>query len=713
MIGADSTAKVQRQHVQRLAIVYVRQSTMAQVQWHHESTERQYALQAWAQTLGWTADTIRVIDRDLGLSGAQAANRLGFQDLVTQVSLGHVGAILGLEISRLARSSADLQRLLQLCAITDTLVIDSDGIYDLRQINDRLILGFKGTMSEAELSVLRGRLLEAKRHKAAKGTLRFPVPVGYVWDPPGEGIQKDPDEAVQVAVGRVFTLFAATGTAYGVVKAFAEHHWQFPKRAYGGQWAGQLKWGPLTHSRVLSLLKNPSYTGAYVFGRFHSEKRVDAASRIVDHTVVQPMDQWSVRLLDHHPAYITWDQYQQHQEQLRKNQTNQGVSGAARQGLALLQGLVICGQCGRHMTVRYTGPRGEARHYECRSRWERPDLGRASCLSVRGEAVDEAVVAMVFRAATPEQTTLALSAWDHLADQHVAEDQQWQVTLERAQYEAHLAQRQYDAADPENRRVTRTLEARWNAKLEAQHELQEAYHAVQADRVQGPTLADRQFLQELPDTLPVVWGQATPTDQKRLLRCLLEDVTLTAPRGEPNITVGVRWRSQRTEEGIVPRPRPVAERRQHLPETVAEVRRLAQTLSDDAMVEHFRSIHYETPEGRPFTRSAIRWLRWKHQIPAFHPLPPVNTCTVQDCAQMFGVSAGVVYTWIAQGIVPAQKIGPGHPWALTLSATVREQCHQWIAQSSHLVPRAHFPPARRTEDLAVPQDGPSENDSPG
>ena len=674
-------SKVQARHCQRLAIVYVRQSTMAQVRGNPESTERQYALQDWARTLGWPPEAIQVIDTDLGLSGSQAATRHGFQTLVSQVSLGQVGAIFGLEVSRLARSSADFQRLLQLCALFDTLVVDADGIYDLRQVNDRLILGFKGTMSEAELSVLRGRLLEAKRHKAAKGTLRVPVPVGYIWSP-GEGIQFDPDEAVQAAVRRVFTVFAETGTAYGVVEHFHHHQLRFPLRAYGGTWAGQLRWGTLTHNRVLGLLKNPSYTGTYVFGRFRTEKRLDATGIIVNHTVVQPVDQWLVRIPDHHPAYISWAQYEQHQHQLRQNQTNAVVSGAAREGAALLQGLVICGHCGRRMSVRYTAKGKVARRYECKGRWERSETPRATCLTLRGEAIDAAVGQAVVAATTADQIALTLAAWDRLADQHAADDQQWRLTLERAHYEADRAQHQYDATDPANRLVARTLEARWNAKLEALQRVQDDYAAAQATRRPVPTPAEREFLQQLPETLPALWAGASPTDRKRILRCLLEDVTLTAPAGEGRIHIGIRWRSQRVEEVIVPRPLPSAARRRHLPETVARVRELAQTQSDAAIAQAFNATGQRTPEGREFTPAGIQWIRWRHHIPA--PPPPADTVTVQACARQFGVSMGVVYTWIAQGVVPATKPSPGHPWALTLNSTTVQHCEAWIRQSAHL-----------------------------
>lgn len=463
-MATSASSKVQPHHQARLAIIYVRQSTMAQVQHHRESTERQYALQSTAVAWGWPSDRVSIIDQDLGLSGAQAVTRPGFQEWVTPVSLGRVGAIFGLEVSRLARSSADLQRLLPLCALCDTLVVDADGIYDLRQVNDRLILGFKGTMSEAELSVLHGRLMAAKEHKAAKGARRFPVPVGYVWPVTTDAITLDPDEAVQDALRDVFHLFATTGTAYGVVKAFGEQHRLFPKRAYGGTWAGELRWGPLTHSRVLSILKNPSYTGTYVFGRYHGTQHLDAAGRIVTRSTVQSRDRWLVRIPDHHPAYLTGAQYAENQQQLRHNQTNAVMSGPAREGQALLQGLVICGQCGRRMSVRYTGNGGVQRHYECKGRWDRPEAARATCQNLRGEPIDAAVVEAIFAAATPEYATVALAAWDRVADQWVADDRHWQWDLERAQYEADLAQRQYDATDPANRLVARTLEARWNAK---------------------------------------------------------------------------------------------------------------------------------------------------------------------------------------------------------------------------------------------------------
>ncbi len=698
-MAACPSSKVQPHHQERLAIIYVRQSTMAQVQHHRESTERQYALQSTATSLGWPADRVHVIDRDLGLSGAQATTRPGFQDLVTQVSLGRVGAIFGLEISRLARSSADLQRLLQLCALFDTLVVDADGIYDLRQVNDRLILGFKGTVSEAELSVLHGRLMEAKEHKAAKGTLRFPVPVGYVWPDGTSPLTLDPDETVQSAIRDVFALFATTGTAYGVVKAFGAQHRLFPKRAYGGAWAGQLRWRPLTHSRVLGLLKNPSYTGTYVFGRYHSTKHLDAAGRIVTRSTVQPSEQWPVRIPDHHPAYITWAQFEENLQQLRHSQTNAVISGPAREGQALLPGLVICGQCGRRMSVRYTGNGGVERHYECKGRWDRVDASRATCQNLRGEPIDAAVVAAIFAATTPEYTTIALAAWDRLADQWTADDRHWHLVLERAQYEADLAQRPYDATDPANRLVARTLEARWNAKLEALQDRHADYQMALAARGHPPTPADREFLAQLPDTLPRLWQNASIIDRKRLLRALIEDITLDAPRGCETMSVGIRWRSQRIPSLTLERPQPPWKRRRHHPETVERVRQLAQRLPDLAIADQLNADGDRTPDGRLFTRSAVCCLRLAHHIAAFRPSPPPETWTVAQCAQHFGVSPSVVYTWIQQQVVPAQKWGPGQTWAITVDGATEKRCHTWIVASTHL--RQPEPPEEGEESPGV------------
>jgi DNA invertase Pin-like site-specific DNA recombinase len=304
--GVGVSTKIGRQHLDRAAVVYVRQSSMAQVREHAESTARQYALAEQAVALGWDPRDVAVIDADLGVSGRSTEGRDGFRGLVSRVCLGEVGAIFGLEISRLARSSADLSRLLELARLTDTLLIDGDGVYDLTDFNDRLLLGLKGTMSEAELHLLAGRLQGAKRAAAARGELRTPLPVGYLHDDQG-GTVIDPDEEVAAAIADVFTAFTATGSAYQVVAAFTGR--RFPLRAYGGAWAGQLRWDRLNHARVLGILNNPCYAGAYVFGRYTSRRRVAPDGSIHSGITLLPMDQWQVLIRDHHPGYLSWEDY--------------------------------------------------------------------------------------------------------------------------------------------------------------------------------------------------------------------------------------------------------------------------------------------------------------------------------------------------------------------------------------------------------------------
>ena len=357
---------ISEQHLSKTAYVYVRQSTLAQVRHHQESTERQYALREKALHIG-LVDRVQILDRDLGKSGAQMTGREDFKTLVAEVSMGQVGAVFALEVSRLARSNLDWHRLLELCALTETLVIDEDGCYNPADFNDGLLLGLKGTMAQAELHLLRGRLLGGKLNKAKKGELRFPLPVGLCFDEEGRtGV--DPDEEVRGAVALVFRFFRETGTAYGIVQRFAAGALRFPRRSYGGAWDGKLIWGRLTHSRALSILKNPSYAGMYVFGRYQYRRRISSTGEVQKRVCATPIEEWRVRLEKHHEGYISWDEYLQNQEQLEKNRTNGGatmVSGPAREGLALLQGLLMCGHCGRALTVRYTGNSGIYPTYLC------------------------------------------------------------------------------------------------------------------------------------------------------------------------------------------------------------------------------------------------------------------------------------------------------------------------------------------------------------
>jgi DNA invertase Pin-like site-specific DNA recombinase len=458
--------KIQQHHRNKPAYIYLRQSTPSQVRHHQESTERQYALREKALELGWSESLIRTLDRDLGKTGTEMARREDFKTLVAEVSLGQVGAVFALEVSRLARSNLDWHRLLELCALTATLVIDEDGCYDPADFNDGLLLGLKGAMAQAELHFLHARLQGGKLNKAKKGELRFPVPVGLCYDEQGR-IVMDPDEEVRAAVGLVFRLFRETGSAFGVMQRFAESGLPFPQRSYGGAWDGKIIWGRLTHSRVLGMLKNPSYAGMYVFGRYQYRRQISPDGGVHKRIQAVAMSDWRVSLKEHHEGYITLEEFFKNQERLEKNRTNGEqtlLAGPAREGLALLQGLLLCGTCGHALTVRYTGNGGIYPCYLC-NRLRRDGSASKDCMSFRCDLLDSAIAAEVLKALQPAEIELALAALQELESRDRTISRQWQMRLERAEYEAALAERRYQEVDPSQRLVAGTLERRWNDAL--------------------------------------------------------------------------------------------------------------------------------------------------------------------------------------------------------------------------------------------------------
>ncbi len=673
--------KVRPSHRNRAAIIYVRQSTLGQVRMHQESTERQYALRDRAQEMGWPTQAISVIDEDLGLSGSHSAGRTGFQHLVSDVSLGQVGAIFGLEVSRLARSNADWHRLLELCALFDTLIVDADGVYDLADFNDRLVLGLKGTMSEAELHVLRGRLFGGKLNKARKGELRAPLPVGFVFDPAGR-IVLDPDEQVQTAIRSLFATFRRNGSAFGVVQHFARESLNFPKRAYGGAWAGRLLWGKLTHGRVLGVLKNPCYAGTYVFGRYHYRQKLGSDGRLHSSMVTVSPENWQVRIDGYHPGYLTLAEFDANQIRLQHNRTNATISGAAREGTALLQGLLLCGHCGRRLSVRYTSNGAIKVRYEC-GHGRRDGIPGPHCRSVDGAILDAAVSTHVLGALQPAELDLALQAVDHLHQFRQDTERAWQLRLERTQYEADLAERQYLLTEPENRLVARTMESRWNERLTELHKLQEEHRAY-ARRLTdaGPPLSPEQVL-ALARDLPRLWGAQTtsPKDRKRILRVLLADVTVLSVPGSREIRLGIRWRSGRSESVTAHRPLSSADRRRCPPETVARIAELARTLTDQQIIEFCNTHGWLSPTGKPFTRGSVQWIRYRHRIPGPQGAGQIS---VAEAASRLGVSCHVIYYWIKSGVLTASKTAPGSRWQIALNTALEDALRERIRRSDHI-----------------------------
>jgi DNA invertase Pin-like site-specific DNA recombinase len=667
--------KISSAHLERVAVVYVRQSTIAQVRQHTESTQRQYALVEEAARLGWAAARIEVIDDDLGLSGRSADGRSGFRELVGRVCVGEVGAILGLEVSRLARSSADLQRLLELARLTDTLVIDADGVYDLSDFNDRLLLGLKGTMSEAELHLLAGRLQGAKRAAAGRGELRFPLPVGFVYDDEGRTVI-DPDEQVRAAVADLFAAFEQTGSAYGVVGAFEGR--RFPRRAYGGAWAGELRWGRLTHSRVLGVLRNPAYAGAYVYGRYRSRRLVEPDGTIRTGTVELPRPEWAVVIHDHHPGYIDWDTYLRNEARLGRNRTNAGER-PPREGEALLQGVLLCGGCGRQMSTRYQAGRG---YYECsKSRADHVETPR--CRSVRSDTLDRAVAGRLLDAISPEEVALALAAADEVQQRRARSTRAAELAVERARYEADRAERAFDACEPEHRLVARSLEQRWEARLAA---LAEAEQALAQTQAAVAPLPPREQLEALCADLPGLWAAPTTSnrDRKRMLRTLIADVTLVSEPGAKRLSIGIRWQSGASEQLDVERPPRAQDARRTPPAAVELARRRGPELNNHELAAELNGAGLRTGAGRPFDPAAVQWLRWRYQIPSPPPFAP-GELSVHDVARRLGVSDGVVYYWIAHGQLDGRR-GPGNRHHIPFPPEVEQACRERIANSVHIKP---------------------------
>jgi DNA invertase Pin-like site-specific DNA recombinase len=679
--------KITEHHHSRFAYVYLRQSTPGQVLHHQESTERQYALREKAQELGWSEASIRTLDGDLGKSGSQMAGREDFKTLVADVSMGQVGAVFALEASRLSRSDLDWHRLLELCALTQTLVIDEDGCYDPSDFNDGLLLGLKGTMAQAELHFLRTRLQGGKLNKAKKGELRFPLPVGFRYDEESR-ITLDPDEEVRGVVALLFRLFHETGSAFAVVQRFSERRLRFPKRAYGGAWNGKLIWGRLTHSRVLGVLKNPSYTGMYVFGRFQYRVHINAQGEVRKQMRAVAMPDWRVRLPEHHQGYITEEEFFANLERLQKNRTNgEGtvLSGPAREGLALLQGLLLCGSCGRALTVRYRGNGGIYPTYLCN--WlHHQALATKDCMSFRCDVLDSAIAEEVFKVLQPAELELALGALRELETRDQAMMRQWQMRVERAEYEAALAERRYEEVDPSNRLVASTLERRWNEALLQVEDLKKQAAEFQQQKARVMTAEQKEKVLALARDLPRLWHAPSTQakDRKRMLRMLIKDITVEKSAVPKQLLVHIRWQGGACSERTVQLPLNMPDRVRYPGAIVERVRELAQSLPDSEIAAQLNRDGRTSAKGKPYSIEIIRWIRWRHQIlPATLKTP--EELTVQQVALQFGVSTWVVYYWIEHGIITtARRLKDGMPYWITLKPADEEKLRDWVNSSSKI-----------------------------
>ena len=648
---SQSTA-VTADHLRRLACLYVRQSSLQQVRDHPESTARQYALKRRALALGWAADRIVVIDDDLGISGASAAERTGFQRVVADVGLGRVGVVMGLEVSRLARNSSDWHRLLEICALSETLIFDEDGLYDPAHFNDRLLLGLKGTMSEAELHVLRARLIGGQLNKARRGELWIRPPLGFVVDPAGKLIL-DPDEQVQSAVRLVFGTFGRTGSAGAVVRYFQQQQVAWPQRVIKGLRAGVLVFGELERHRVLDILHNPRYAGAYVYGRTR-QRKVCLTGRARYRRL--PRDEWRVFLPDAHAGYISWEQFEANQETLRASAQRSGADhrSAPREGVALLQGLVICGRCGGRMTVRYIVSHG---HPEPLYRCQRRGIQRAEppCQSLPGAAIDRAVSDLVLETVTPASIDVAVEVFDELRARAAEVDRAKRAQIARLREDAELAQRQFLLVRPENRLVADNLERHWNEALQRLAAAEEAYAGAHKTQPPAVTPEMKERVSALVADLPRVWHDPrTPArDRKRMLRLLVDDVTLLR---DDVIRVSIRWRGGATRQIECPLPLGAPDLRRTPAAVVEQVRTLATEQTDAQIAGTLNGRWLRTGTGLPFSRLRVRMLREAYDIDSYaEHLTAAGWLTAPQMAELLDVHPATAKRFARQGVLRAVR----------------------------------------------------------
>jgi DNA invertase Pin-like site-specific DNA recombinase len=677
-VTVEVSSKVAATHLGRDAYVYVRQSTLTQVREHTESLERQYELAFRAQELGWAPRQVIVIDDDLGRSGAEASRRAGFKNLVADVGLGKVGIILGIEVSRLARNNADWYQLLDLCAVTDTLIADGDGLYHPGDFNDRLVLGLKGTMSEAELHLIRHRLTAGLRHKAAKGELRHGVPVGFVYDD-DDRVVMDPNEAVIEAIATVFRRFDELGSARQVMLSLRGDGVLIPRRPTG---AKRIGWAPATYPAIHDFLTNPAYAGAFVFGRTRTDKRVDASGRLVARTRTLPRDQWQVLIPDHHPGVITWERFEEIQDQLRANwRPPRGHGGGAvREGTALLQGLVRCGRCGRMMQTAYSGAKGNCPRYAC-ARAAQLYGSERHCQSLGGRRLEQRVLDEVFAVLEPAAlaaTAQALNDADTRYRQRLAV---FELAVERARFEADRARRQFDAVEPENRLVARTLERAWEQALAAQRQAEADLVAQRARRPTRLAGDEIDWLTRAGADVRAVFHAPTTTwrDRKQLLRAVIREVVVTVRVADRQADGRIIWEGGATTEFVHTLNKTGGHFRTTDEDTVGLVRRLAERYDDTTIAVILAQQRRVTGTGLPFTRSRVNSLRHAHGIPVFQPDPvtPADddgvVATVYQAEKILGVDKSTIYRWLRTGFITGEQLTPGGPWHLRITDELRQR----------------------------------------
>lgn len=641
--------KVVNHHLKRKALIYVRQSTMRQVMENTESTARQYALTEKAQELGWSQEQIEVIDDDLGKTASSAEHRNGFQKLVADVAMGQVGIVMGLEISRLARNNADFQQLLQICGNNNTLIYDADAIYDLMHLNDRIILGFKGTMSEAELFTITARLQGGALNKAARAELRIKLPVGFVYSPSGQ-VELDPDLQVQKTIRLFFDVFRRIGSSKGVVRHFNQENIKFPMRPLKGSDKGEITWRSLETGLALRILHNPRYAGAYAYGRTKVRK---SPSGGVSYSK-REREQWHALVKDVHPSYITWDEFEANEERITAN-TIRDFHSPVREGCALLQGIVICGRCGRNLATSYKYNNGKKRPvYLCNREYQ--NYGRSLCTSIPGTGIDEIITRVLLDKLTPVAVESALSVGREIVKRTQEADRLLQLHVQRAQYEADLARKRVMSVDPENRLVAQTLEKEWNEKLTLLEQAKLDYDKKSKANQNILDPLKQEKLKLITDDFATIWSHQATTyqDKKRMVRLLIEDVTLK--RDDHDVEVYIRFKT-----GAVLKEHfwiPVSGKKpiEIEPEIIHKIDTWSSAHTPGEIAKKLNEQGLYHPTRGNFNIAAVVYLLKQYKIPTcYSRLRSKGYLSQEELAKHCGVKTQTIRRWKSNGWLTAAR----------------------------------------------------------
>lgn len=654
--------KIRPAHLERLAVVYVRQSTPQQVLHHQESTRLQYGLAARAVDLGWPEDRVLVIDDDQGRSGSSAEGRAGFQRLVAEVGMDHVGIILGIEMSRLARSCKDWHHLLEICSLFGTLIADLDGVYAPGDYNDRLLLGLKGTMSEAELHVLHQRMAQGKLNKARRGELNFNLPIGYVRRASGE-LRFDPDEQVQEVVRLVFRKYEELGTIRAVLRYMVDNGIQLGVRIHSGSNKGDLQWNRPNTNTLRGILHNPFYAGAYAYGRRAVDPRRKKPGRPSTGIYFKPPPEIDVLLRDHHPAYISWEQHDRNLARMKENQSRAETRGAVRRGPSLLAGLLVCGRCGRRLQVSYHG-RGVRHAYTCM--YHLQCYGEPLCQHMSGEPLDDFVVARVLEVLTPAALELSIQATEHVERERAEMTKLWQQRLERAAYDADRAGRHCRAVEPENRLVARQLEREWEEALATVRSLEEEFRRFEQARPRLLTVAEREAIRRLASDIPTLWSASTTTavDRKAIVRQIIAQVVVDTVGESEHVRVCIHWAGGDQTNHVMIRPVKNLNQLSTYPQLCERVRELAgEGLDPGGIAKRLEAEGFRTPKRRErFHRKAVRDLMRQLGVGAHRdrprPLPNLapHEWLVPDLARHLRIPPGTLYVWARRGLVQVRHV---------------------------------------------------------